>query len=136
MINNKILMIVDDDEDDRSFFIEAISEMGTNYNCYSAENGIDALNQLNSANPLPDYIFLDVNMPVMNGSECLKELKNDPRLQNIPVVIYSSSSYKQSVDFTIEHGVAHYLTKVYDLSKLPEAIFDAIKTIESKIYLE
>jgi CheY-like chemotaxis protein len=131
MIVNKILMIVDDDEDDRAFFIDAIREINPCYDYFTAKNGLDALDQLRNMSRLPDFIFLDVNMPVMNGRECLKELKKDVKLKNIPVIIYSSSSFNQHIDFTDLQGVAHFLPKVYDLSKLPAAIYDTIISIES-----
>ena len=77
MKNQKILMIVDDDTDDRFFFRSAIRKNNPSYECIEAENGDDALKQLRKAKYLPDFIFLDLNMPKMDGRECLEELKKD-----------------------------------------------------------
>jgi CheY-like chemotaxis protein len=135
MKKNKILMIIDDSEDDRYFFIEAIKEIDKNFEYYVANNGLEGLNHLRNTKPLPDFIFLDVKMPVMNGKECLKELKKDGDLKKIPVVIYTSSLPNQHKDLTRTQGVAQFLTKVYDHSKLSSAIYEVISTIEHNIRL-
>nr|MBA3987094.1 response regulator [Flavobacteriales bacterium] len=84
----KLLMIVDDDKLDRSFFRSAIRKNNPSYECIEAKDGNDALDQLRNANKLPDIIFLDINMPKMDGRECLVELKKDKTLKKIPVIIY------------------------------------------------
>jgi CheY-like chemotaxis protein len=88
MTTHKILMIVDDDKDDRFFFCSAIRKNNPSYECIEAENGADALKQLRTTKQLPDFIFLDLNMPKMDGRECLKELKKDETLKKIPVIIW------------------------------------------------
>jgi CheY-like chemotaxis protein len=94
--------------------------------CQEAEDGEDALKQLRSPAQLPDYIFLDLNMPGMDGTQCLSELKKDTKLKDIPVIIYSTSGYRKDMDFTHILGASHYITKLSDIYMLPEEITDAV----------
>ncbi len=120
-------MIIDDDEDDRFAFTSALKEMLSSTECMEADSGDKALLQLRESEILPDFIFLDINMPRMNGYDCLKELKGDKKLQNIPVIMYSTSLTEQSIKEFRTLGASSYLIKPNDLSKLPEAIIKAIK---------
>ncbi|MCY7422138.1 MAG: response regulator [Chitinophagaceae bacterium] len=119
-------MIIDDDQDDRFFFKEAIHDMINSSVCLEANDGADALNQLRKAQQLPNFIFLDVNMPRMDGRECLKELQKDAKLKNIPVIIYSTYLSKQSIEEFRTLGASHYLIKPTDMNKLPEQILIAM----------
>ena len=129
---NKILMIIDDDKDDRFFFRSAIHKYNPTYTCLEAEDGVDALQQLRSADQLPDFIFLDLNMPKMDGRECLKELKKDKALKKIPVIIYSTSDYKLDKKVTKEMGANYFLTKLSDIYPLPEELIKAMKKVSAK----
>jgi CheY-like chemotaxis protein len=89
------LLIADDDEDDRLLFCEAVKEIEPSAECFTAINGEDALEKLRSGlQQLPDYIFLDLNMPRMNGFRCFEELKQDDKLKDMPVVIFSTTHPK------------------------------------------
>ncbi len=122
----RIFMIIDD-ADDRLAFASALKEMLNSTECMEVDSGAKALGQLRETEKLPDFIFLDINMPLMNGYECLKELKSDNKLQNIPVIIYSTSFTEQSIKEFRTLGASSYLNKPTDLSKLPGAIIEAIK---------
>lgn len=111
MHKNKVLFIVDDDEDDINLFVEAVNEIDKGMGCYKAKNGEDALARLDALDMLPDVIFLDLNMPRMNGRETLERLKNSERYKNIPVVIYSTSNAEQDKADTKALGASDYLTK-------------------------
>ncbi len=131
MRTHKILMIVDDDEDDRFFFRSAIRKNNPTFECIEAKNGDDALIQLRKAKDLPDFIFLDLNMPKMDGRECLIELKKDKTLKKIPVIIYSTSDYKVDIKLTKELGADYFLTKLSDIYPLPEELIKAMnKAVE------
>lgn len=125
----KLLMIVDDDKDDRFFFRSAIRKNNPSFECIEAENGVDALQQLRNAEQLPDFIFLDLNMPKMDGKECLTELKKDKNLKNIPVIIYSTSDYKLDKEITKELGADYFLTKLSDIYPLPEELVKAMNKV-------
>ena len=132
MRTHKILMIVDDDEDDRFFFRSAIRKNNPLYECIEAKNGEDALKQLRKAKELPDFIFLDLNMPRMDGRECLIELKKDETLKKIPVIIYSTSGYQIDINITKELGADYFLSKLSDIYPLPEELIKAMKKAVEK----
>ena len=106
------VLIVDDDEDDRSIFCDIIHEIFPKAKCITAQNGIDALEKLKSENNNPpDLIFLDINMPRMNGKECLAVLKRTPCTQQIPVVIYTTSKLEKDEVETRQLGAVDFLSK-------------------------
>ncbi|WP_035464016.1 response regulator [Algoriphagus vanfongensis] len=116
MVKLKSILIVDDDSDDRSFFIEAIAQSSPDVEVMEAEDGEIALSLLkNSLQKLPDYIFLDLNMPRKNGKSVLTDLKRDFRLKHIPVYIFSTSSDPQDRQESIDLGANSFITKPFAL---------------------
>lgn len=83
--------LIDDDLDDQEFFLLALQEVNTSFHLMTSNNGVDALERLSKEKIAPDVIFLDLNMPRLDGWECLKRLKAIDHLQTTPVVIYSTS---------------------------------------------
>ena len=119
----KTIMIVDDDSDDRDFFCDAVTELDSPAECLTAINGEDALKILrNEVKHLPAFIFLDLNMPKMDGRMCLAELKKDEQLKNIPVIIFSTSSNPKDIEEMNNLGAAYFLTKPSDFKKLQSEI--------------
>jgi len=108
----RIVLIVDDDSDDRDFFCEALLEIDPAIQCRFAKNGQEALDMLNnSENTLPDYIFLDLNMPRVGGMQCLETIKKNKHLTNIPVIIFSTTKQDQEAEETKKLGAVLFLTK-------------------------
>jgi len=107
-----IIMLVDDDEDDRKLFLEATKEVDDTITCISAGNAREALLYLrNTDNPLPDYIFLDLRMPGLSGQDCLVEIKKDVRLMPIRIIVYTTSrDVKESIELR-RLGATHFMTK-------------------------
>ncbi|HXL57870.1 MAG TPA: response regulator [Chitinophagaceae bacterium] len=116
------LLIVDDDPDDLWLFSEAVYEINKAYRCITASNGKEALQLLQNAIVKPHYIFMDLNLPVMNGKECLREIKKKPQFADIPVIIYSTSKLKTDMEEVYKLGAAHFLTK-------PNTFHDIVKII-------
>jgi len=115
----KIFYVVDDDVDDQQFLIEALSGNDQSILCFTASNGQEAITYLNGAGvSLPDVIFLDLNMPRLNGKQCLAELKRTPSLQHIPIIIYSTTSDKKEILDTMQMGAAYFLTKRSNFKEL------------------
>lgn len=126
-MKKKVIMIIDDDADDIMFFKEALEKMQPSYKSMEANCSIKALQFLRKSKQLPDYIFLDINMPIMDGRDCLNELKKDATLCNIPVIMYSTFfTEKNRKDFQAL-GASGYLTKPTDTNRLPSQIFEAIQ---------
>lgn len=90
------ILYVDDDADDREFFSDAIKNESPSADIVFAENGLEALDYLdtvlNTESNLPCLIVLDINMPLLDGKETLKRIKRNERLQNVPIVIFTSSN--------------------------------------------
>ncbi|SCY08336.1 response regulator [Flavobacterium caeni] len=107
----KTCFFIDDDEDDRDFFCAAIQEIDPTIKCVFATDGIDAMSQLHAGEWVPDYIFVDMNMPLMDGKQCLVEIKKIQRLQNVPTYLYSTSSNPKLVAEILDMGATDFLIK-------------------------
>lgn len=120
--------IIDDDPDDIMLFREVLSDINEAIDCISATNGREALNMLNAESVKdPSLIFLDLNMPKMDGRECLKELKSNPQLKHIPVIIYTTSSLHKDREETRQLGAHGFISKPSSLREL-NSILDRIST--------
>jgi CheY-like chemotaxis protein len=106
------LLLVDDDIDDRNLFFEAVREVDQTITCHAVSSGMEALAILrNKELPPPDYIFLDLRMPGLSGEECLVEIKKDPRLAAVRVIVYTTSrDVRESVRLK-QLGAAHFMSK-------------------------
>ena len=108
------IFLTDDDADDCMMFSEALHEIlfDREANLTIASDGIKLMEALDEkVPPAPEVIFLDLNMPRKNGFECLDEIRNDPKLKNIPVVIFSTSSNNDIVNRTYQQGANYYICK-------------------------
>lgn len=118
MLQNQLLFLVDDDMDDHEIFKSALAKVDGDLALLTATNGYEALDVLSTANTLPDYIFVDLNMPRMGGLQFLKEIKQTETLKNIPVIIYSTSSNPGDIAKTKELGAVSFITKPSRFSDL------------------
>ena len=115
------VLLVDDDRDDRELFCETIQEIDDNILCISKPGGIEALDYLKQKkNGLPDYIFLDLNMPAMDGKECLVRIRKLSYLDQIPIIIYSTSKNPVDADIALKLGASFFLTKQGHLNELKD----------------
>lgn len=125
--NQLNIMLADDDEDDRLFFREAFEEVKIKTNITTFNNGVELMTYLNNPdNPLPDIIFLDLNMPRKSGIECLQEIRNNERLRQLSVAIYSTSSSEKDIEDTFVQGANVYIKKPNDFSKLKKILSDVV----------
>ncbi|PZR07632.1 MAG: response regulator [Flavobacterium psychrophilum] len=121
------IMLADDDEDDRLFFKEAFEEVKINYRISAFNDGEQLMDHLyDTSNPLPDIIFLDLNMPRKSGIECLKEIRANERLKKISVAIYSTSSSEQDIEDTFVSGANVYIKKPNDFNMLKKILSDVV----------
>jgi CheY-like chemotaxis protein len=108
------ILLVDDDPEDRSIIIDALAHLNAENSISCADNGEGALKLLLEYAALDIYpclIVLDLNMPRMNGTETLKEVKKDARFRNIAVVIYSTSINPLEKEACMSLGARLYVTK-------------------------
>lgn len=111
--------LADDDADDRLLFEEALMEVSKNIALTTAHNGEQLMKILDDTTPPPPHlIFLDLNMPLKNGLECLDAIKKDNKLKDIPVVIFSTSCQKEAIDKVYSRGADYYICKPDNYQKL------------------
>lgn len=123
---NRKFFIADDDPDDQELFIDALHEINELFECVTATDGTEALESLSRHLFVPDIIFLDLNMPKMDGKVCLSEIKKDKFLKEIPVIIYSTSSEKKDIMDAMQLGAAYYLQKPTRFQELSRALLKII----------
>ncbi len=110
MTKAKRILLIDDDADDQLYFRDAVNEINETLQCKVANNGIEAIEQMNVPPP-PDVIFLDLNMPVMNGYECLAYFKKEDRYKDIPVIIFTTSGNTHDIERSRKMGAKLFFTK-------------------------
>ena len=106
-----LVLYAEDDIEDFNYFCEVLQQINSSVNCINARNGAEALQLLEDLITLPDYIFLDINMPAMDGKACLKHIKRDDRFKSIPVIIYTTSNNAKDKELCQQLGAANYLQK-------------------------
>lgn len=117
------VVLVDDDEDDRLLFKEAIEEIRIRTKLSVFDNGQELMDYLKLPNiVIPHVIFLDLNMPVKNGIQCLKEIRSDKRFKDLIIAIYSTSSSDRDMEDTFMNGANIYINKPVSFDKLKEVV--------------
>ena len=105
-------LLVDDDLDDQEVFLMTLEKINKNIKCLTANNGVEALSLLSAQNSfVPDYIFLDVNMPKMNGIECLKNIKDLSHLNDCKIFMYSTTSETSVLEKSKKLGATDFIVK-------------------------
>ena len=116
-------LFVDDDIDDQEIFSFAVRGLNKSVSLVTAGDGLEALEILKSdKNFVPDCIFLDLNMPRMNGKECLPELRKLPWLKEVPIIIYTTSSEERDRLETHQLGASDFMTKESSIERLKTAL--------------
>ncbi|QRR02125.1 response regulator [Dyadobacter sandarakinus] len=105
------ILLADDDDDDTFLFQEALEQVPLNTELRIADNGMKLMDLLYSSEEAPDLIFLDMNMPVKNGLECLEEIRNSKKFGDTPVVILSTSVAKYLWESAYKGGANLYVQK-------------------------
>lgn len=123
------ILIADDDADDRMFLEQAMRQNGYDQGIHFVEDGEDLMDYLrrqgryNDGNaPWPDMLILDLNMPRKNGFQALSEIKDDPKLRRLPVIVMTTSSADEDVVKTYNLGVNSFVTKPFNFNRLVEIV--------------
>jgi CheY-like chemotaxis protein len=133
------ILMADDDPDDRMMTQEAFEESRLANDLRFVENGVELMDYLHrrgkyadpASSPRPGLILLDLNMPKKDGREALQEIKADPKLRNIRIVIMTTSKAEEDILRTYDLGASSYVTKPVTFS----ALVDVIQTL-GKYWLE
>ena len=122
-----IILFVDDDPDDYDIFRDALKAARPNTKCLHVEDGQAAIDFLNDGtSTLPDYIFLDINMPIMGGKECLIKIKKNPKLKMIPVIMYSTTSSVVEINEYKKLGAKDFIVKPATFRNLVNTLKEVI----------
>jgi CheY-like chemotaxis protein len=120
-VSNKPILLVEDDHVDIMTIRRALKEIAVANPVVTVENGEMALSYLrDAASARPCIIFLDLNMPIMNGLEFLQEAKTDLALRAIPVIVLTTSEEQQDKVSSFNLGVAGYMAKPVDYRRFVE----------------
>ena len=124
----KNILLIDDDEDDQEIFLTALGKIDRTIICTAIDNAREALDMLIKGKINPDLIFLDLNLPVMNGQQFLMEIKKEKALSDLPIVILSTSSHRATIELIRELGATDFHSKPDSFTEL----IDIIKTVLMK----
>lgn len=131
MAKSLFLLLADDDLDDCNMFEKALKEIPINTNLKTVYDGDDLLKELSyNTDDLPDLIFLDLNMPRINGVECLHIIKTSEELKNIPVVIFSTSIHETLARKLIDNGAKECIRKPSSFQELKNVISNSLSELQ------
>lgn len=129
--SQRFIYLADDDSDDREFFADALSEIDTDVILREAPDGMHLMESLLTlcGPELPDFIFLDINMPGKSGLECLEEIKkHQGSLKEVNVVMLSTSSDPENIQRALELGATFYAVKPSCFEKLKSLLQEVLST--------
>ncbi|KAA6436611.1 response regulator [Dyadobacter flavalbus] len=116
------IFLADDDDDDTFLFQEALEQIPLNTELTIAGNGMELMEILNDGEVEPDLIFLDMNMPVKNGLECLQEVRTSQKFRNVPIVILSTSVAQYLWESAYKGGANLYIQKPTSFTDLVDIL--------------
>lgn len=119
----KHIILADDDVDDLDLFQSAVQESLLSIKVSTAKNGKMVMELLEKG-AVPDIIVLDLNMPVMSGYDCLKEIRKNQRFKDVPIMIFSTSSAKKDIDYCFDNGANFYIVKPQSFDALTKLVND------------
>lgn len=121
------ILLADDDEDDRLFFKDAIDEVKVKTVVTLLNDGLQLMNYLNTPGiKLPNVVFLDLNMPIKGGMQCLKEIRSNSKLKDLSIAIYSTSASEEDIEETFVKGANIYIKKPNDFGDLKRILSEVI----------
>ena len=129
------IYLADDDADDRELFMDALKEIPVSTEVREFSNGVDLMDALFSKKDLPDAVFLDLRMPLMDGFECLSDIRSFPQFSKIKIFVYSTSYHEMEVNQLKTDGADHYLQKPNSFQLLKSLLFQSVRLLESESQL-
>ena len=128
----KVFLLADDDLDDIELFCEALAMVDASILCLCATNGEEALDTLRD-NERPNLIFLDINMPRMNGWEFLERVKKMEEFRNIPVLVYSTSKHPKDINTALDLGAICFFSKPESFSELKRILEVVVANVDNDL---
>jgi CheY-like chemotaxis protein len=107
----KNILLIDDNADDQKIFVAAVNQVSADIICTVPSNASPALEQINTMQLKPDLLFLDLNMPVMNGQQFMFEFKKNAANLSIPIIVFSTSYHLPTIQLMKSMGAIDFITK-------------------------
>lgn len=124
------VFLADDDSDDRTFFSDALREIPIQTTISEFNNGVDLMaSLLSNTTEKPDVIFLDLKMPMMDGFECLADIRDLEKYADTPVIIYSTSYHPKEITRLNEMGASLYLQKPSSYNQLKTLLHKCLRYV-------
>ncbi len=121
------ILLAEDDEDDRLFFKDAIDEIKVKTSVTMLNDGVQLMEYLKTPDVrLPNVVFLDLNMPLKGGMQCLEEIRSDSKLKDLSIAIFSTSSSEEDIEETFVKGANIYIKKPSDFTELKRILSEVI----------
>jgi len=118
---NRVILVADDDKDDQALISNSFDDIGSGCQVEVVSNGQLALKRLQDKDlPRPCLIVLDLNMPVMGGMETLTHIRNNPEWEDVPVVVFTTSTSRESKTQSLKLGAKDHIVKPYDYNAFME----------------
>jgi CheY-like chemotaxis protein len=133
LANQKFVVLAEDDDEDVDIFKDALADLNMDVHLTVVKNGILLMDFLERSEILPDLIFLDLNMPLKNGLQCLKEIKNCEKFKVLNTVILSTSSNEEQKEEMYFHGANLFLTKASTYKEFKNNLANCFQIIETSI---
>lgn len=127
MNNHKLFFLIDDDEDDQQIFSLAVKNADNSFECVCTDDCVDAIKTFAADETFkPHAIFIDMNMPRINGIECLREVRKAQHHKDTPIYIYTTSSDEKIKKESLVYGATGLITKPSSLTDLISLISEVI----------
>jgi CheY-like chemotaxis protein len=134
LVQTRHILLADDDKDDSLIFQQILEELPISTHLANVYDGEQLLKLLNDVKePLPDILFLDLNMPRKNGLECLSAIKQNEKLKGLPVIIFSTSYEPEIVNRLYKNGAQYYIRKPNDFAQFKKVIYQALTLTEETV---
>jgi CheY-like chemotaxis protein len=118
---NPVVLVADDEEDIKVILRMFLETVG--YEVLTAFDGLDALEQIKAAKP--SVVLMDIMMPVIDGIEVVRQMKANPAIRDIPVIMLTAAAQSDMVEKAIQAGAADYIVKPFE----PETVHKAIEKV-------
>lgn len=126
-----IIYLADDDLEDRQFFTDALTELPLKIRLKTFQNGVALIADLFSDEELPEVIFLDLKMPMMDGFECLSDIRSEAKFNTINVIIYATPMNNWETKRLEKMSANRYLQKPTSFNQLKTILYNCLSTIKS-----
>ena len=126
------ILLIEDDQDDIDLMQDALRDNGIDFTIVVIKQGDKAIPYLESCKKFPDVILLDLNLPKIHGREILDSIKSSHTYKNIPVVILTTSSAKEDIEYCVKAGANSFITKPYTVDGFRETVAAIVEVAEGR----